>query len=254
MRKVLIIGIGAGHPDYVTIQAVNAMNEVDVFFLPNKGAGKQQLAEIRREICARYAKAKEHRIVEFETPERNQADARYKENVELWREDVKTVYERLIVDEMREGDCAAFLVWGDPSLYDGTISVLNQIRDRCGFDLEYDVIPGITSIQALAARHKVTLNRIGQSIQITTGRRLAEGFPNNADSIVVMLDAQTAFRTVEQPDVDIFWGAYIGTEDEILVAGKLSEVMGDIVRIREAARSSKGWIMDTYLLKKTGED
>ena len=37
MRKVLIIGIGAGDPEHVTVQAVNAMNAVDVFFVLDKG-------------------------------------------------------------------------------------------------------------------------------------------------------------------------------------------------------------------------
>jgi len=37
MKRILIIGIGAGNPDYVTMQAVNALNEVDVFFVMDKG-------------------------------------------------------------------------------------------------------------------------------------------------------------------------------------------------------------------------
>jgi hypothetical protein len=36
MRKVFIIGIGAGNPDYVTVQAITALNEVDAFFFPAK--------------------------------------------------------------------------------------------------------------------------------------------------------------------------------------------------------------------------
>src|SRR5438876_284039 len=43
MRKILVIGIGAGNPDYVTIQAINALNQVDVFFIPNKGMEKEAL-------------------------------------------------------------------------------------------------------------------------------------------------------------------------------------------------------------------
>ncbi|MEA2926682.1 MAG: precorrin-6A synthase, partial [Alphaproteobacteria bacterium] len=35
MRKILIIGIGAGDPEYVTVQAVNALNRVDAFFIPD---------------------------------------------------------------------------------------------------------------------------------------------------------------------------------------------------------------------------
>ncbi|HEX6841119.1 MAG TPA: SAM-dependent methyltransferase [Stellaceae bacterium] len=53
MKRILIIGIGAGNPDYVTMQAVSALNEVDVFFILDKGAGKAGLTEFRRQICTR---------------------------------------------------------------------------------------------------------------------------------------------------------------------------------------------------------
>ncbi|MDB6062185.1 MAG: precorrin synthase [Verrucomicrobiaceae bacterium] len=74
----------------------------------------------------------------------------------------------------------------------------------------------------------------------TTGRKIAEGFPNNVDSIVVMLNAENAYKRFGDEDIDIFWGAYIGPRDEILIAGKLKEVIGDIERIRGEARKESG--------------
>ncbi|HTV27584.1 MAG TPA: precorrin-6A synthase (deacetylating), partial [Xanthobacteraceae bacterium] len=59
-----------------------------------------------------------------------------------------------------------------------------------------------------------------------------------------------SFKAIEDPDTDIYWGAYIGTEDEILVAGSLRERADDIERLRAEAKARKGWIMDTYLLRK----
>ena len=251
MKKILIIGIGAGHLDYVTIQAVKAMNEVDVFFLPDKGSNKAQLANIRRDICARYATQKPYRMVDFEVPERDRHPSKYDAEVTSWRQSIEMIYERLLNDELEDGRCGGFLVWGDPSLYDGTIDIVEHIRAKDGYDIEYEVIPGITSIQALAARHRIALNRIGDSIHITTGRRVADDVSNNADNLVVMLDAQQSFRQADQ-DLDIYWGAYIGTEDEILVAGKLADVRDEIMRLRAEARARKGWIMDTYLMRKSG--
>lgn len=251
-RKVLIIGIGAGNPEYVTVQAVNALNKVSVFFIPNKGIEKRDLARLRREICERFIENTSYRMVDFDTPVRETSCPSYGEGVEEWHDDVERVYERLLVEELGEGECGAFLVWGDPSLYDSALRILQRIRAKGSFELEYEVIPGISSVQALAAAHKVPLNRIGESIMVTTGRRLAEGFPNNADSVVVMLDGQSAFKNVDE-DVEIYWGAYIGTEDEILVSGKLREVLDEIDRVRREARDRKGWIMDTYLLRKTEE-
>lgn len=39
--------------------------------------------------------------------------------------------------------------------------------------LRLQVIPGISSVQALAARHQVPLNRIGEPLTVLPGRRLA---------------------------------------------------------------------------------
>jgi precorrin-6A synthase len=114
------------------------------------------------------------------------------------------------------------------------------------------VIPGITSVQSLAASHRIPLNRIGGAIHITTGRRLAQGLAQEADDVVVMLDGECAFAAVADRDVDIYWGAYVGTPDELLVAGPLPERGPEIQKLRAQARARHGWIMDTYLLRKRG--
>jgi precorrin-6A synthase len=250
MKKILIIGIGAGNPEYLTIQAVNALKQVDVFFIMDKGKDKAKLIEFRKEICRRYIDGNDYRFVEADSPEWTRNIEDYRSTVDSLNRDKQAVYERLISAEMADGECGAFLVWGDPTLYDSTIRIIEAIAKSGDHALDYEVIPGISSIQALAARHKTTLNRIGQSIEITTGRRIAEGFPNNVDSVVVMLDAKDAYKRFADQDIDIYWGAYVGTPDEILVCGKLKDVADDIERIRGQARRVNGWIMDSYLMRK----
>lgn len=248
-RKLLVIGIGVGNPEQVTVQAVTALNRADVFFIPNKGEEKRDLAELRREICERFITNPSYRMVDFATPGRDAGCPSYGEGVAAWHDAVGNVYERLLTEELGEGECGAFLVWGDPSLYDSTLRILDRIAATGSIALDYEVIPGISAVQALAAAHKIPLNRIGEAVTITTGRKLAEGFPSNADSVVVMLDGQTAFTTVAE-DVEIYWGAYLGTEDEILISGRLRDIADEIERVRAAARERKGWIMDIYLLQR----
>jgi precorrin-6A synthase len=250
MRKVFVIGIGAGNPDYITVQAINALNEVDVFFIIDKGQDKDDLVRLRKEICGRYIKDQSYRTVETPDPPRDRTPASYESTVRAWHDERAAIYEKLIGEELGENECGAFLVWGDPSLYDSTLRIIDQIITKGTVPFEYEVIPGITAIQALAARHRIPLNRIGKSIHITTGRKLAEGLPNDIGDVIVMLDADCSFKAVEAADTDIYWGAYIGTEDEILVAGKLRERMHDIERMRAEAKARKGWVMDTYLLRK----
>jgi precorrin-6A synthase len=250
MRKVFIIGIGVGNPDYVTIQAVNALNEVDVIFIPDKGTEKDALQKLRVNICKRFITGNSYRFNYIKMPERATGLSDYKSSVDAWHRQIEDDYERLLSEELHENETGAFLVWGDPTLYDSTLRIIERISSRPGFSLEYEIIPGISAVQALAARHRVALNRIGESLCITTGRKLAEGFPNNVDSVVVLLDGAQAFKQCSDDDLDIYWGAYIGTEEEVLIAGKLSEVTADIERIRALRRQQNGWIMDTYLLRK----
>jgi precorrin-6A synthase len=250
MKKILIIGIGAGNPEYVTIQAINALNQVDVFFVMDKGVAKEKLVALRKEICRRYIHDRDYRFAEATSPERARDAAEYQASVEDLNRDKQAVFERLIATEMADGECGAFLTWGDPALYDSTIRIVEAIANQGEHALEYEVIPGISSVQALAAKHRIPLNRIGRSIEITTGRKLADGFPEHVDSVVVMLDADDTYKRFVDLDIDIYWGAYVGTPDEILVSGKLKDVANDIERIRSEARKANGWIMDCYLLRR----
>jgi precorrin-6A synthase len=247
-RRLLIIGIGTGDPKHLTLEAVDALAEVDVFFALDKGAEKSELLRVRKEICARFGKP-QHRFVEVDDPVRDPRTAAYDARVDDWHAARAAIYERLIADELAPTQCGAFLVWGDPSLYDSTLRIVDRVHARGRIALEHAVIPGISSVQLLAARHKIALNRIGGPIHVTTGRKLGEG-DRDHDDIVVMLDGQCTFRALVAEDIDIYWGAYLGSEHELLVAGKLSEVADEIVRVRAEARRTHGWIMDTYLLRR----
>jgi precorrin-6A synthase len=252
MRKLLIIGIGPGDADYVTMQAVKALNRVDVFFVVDKGREKDDLIQLRREILGRYVENRTYRIVEIPDPERDRTAADYYAAVRAWRQQRADRYEQAIRDELGEDHCGAFLVWGDPALYDSTIQIVEEIVARGNVELDYEVIPGISCVQALVAKHKITLNRVGESIQITTGRRLAEGMPPDVENVVVMLDAGCTFKKVAEPGMEIYWGAYVATDDEILRSGDVLDVMDEIEQVRGEARRRKGWVMDTYLLRRSG--
>ena len=250
MKKVLIIGIGAGNPDYVTMQAIKALNEVDVFFFLDKGDAKEDLVNLRTTVCERFIKDRSYRIVEVASPVRDAGTPDYKSGVRSWHGEKAKIFGRLIATEMQDGEVGAILVWGDPSLYDSTIRVIQQIIADGEIAFEYEVIPGITSVQALAAQHKIALNAIGEPVHITTGRKLLDGLPQGVDTAVVMLDNGSGLRALADQDVDIYWGAYLGTPDEVLVSGKLADRVDEIERIRAEERARKGWIMDTYLLRR----
>lgn len=256
MKKVYLIGIGPGSPDYLTVQAINTLKKVDVFFLLEKSdeKGYKEFLKAREETLRRYLKEGTYRVVIARIPERKKS-RRYREEVEKWRKQKAEVMTELIKDRMKDGETGAFLVWGDPSLYDGQIEILTSILKEGRVDFEYEVIPGITSIQVLTAKHKIPLNRIGESIVITTGRRLKEYSPDEVTNTVVLLDNYSNFKHLKDTDLEIYWGGYLGSEDEILLSGKLKDVLEELKRIRAEAKKKKGWLMDTYILRQpAGEE
>lgn len=250
VRRILVIGIGAGDARHVTTQAIEALNQAEVFFVVDKGEDADELVRARRDICARYIEDGSYRIVTIADPPRDRTATRYRHAVGAWRAQRARAWESALSTGLADDGCGAFLVWGDPSLYDSTLDVLDRILARGALSFEVEVVPGISSIHALTAAHRIALNRIGGSVLITTGRRLADGLPAGVDDVVVMLDADCTFGHVQEPGVEIYWGAYLGTADEILIAGPLSEVADEIVRARAAARERKGWVMDAYLLRR----
>jgi len=251
MKKIYLIGIGPGSPDYLTVQAINTMKKVDVFFLLDKeGRGRKELLEIRKEILEKYLDSGTYRVVIAKIPGRKKGCKPYSEEIKVWRQETSAVIAGLIKNEMNEDENGAILVWGDPSLYDGHLEMLQHILREGIIDFEYEVIPGITSIQVLTARHKIPLNRIGEPIVITTGRKLKEYLADEVTNAIVMLDSYSAYKRFQETDIDIYWGGYLGTEDEILISGKLRDVIEEIKRLKGAAKKEKGWLMDTYILRK----
>lgn len=251
-----MIGIGAGDPDQLTLQAVRALRDTDVFFVLDKGEVKADLVRLRRDMLETHVPEGTYRIVEARNPERDRkaGGADYSPAVGDWRSARAGIYERMIADELGEDESGAFLVWGDPALYDSTLGILEEILERGTVAFEYDVVPGVSSVSSLVARHRTGLNRVARPVQITTGRRLAEGFPEGVDDVVVMLDAHQTFRKYADQDIHIYWGAYLGTPDEILASGPIAEAAPRIERLRAEARERKGWIMDTYLLRRNPGD
>ncbi|WP_308015461.1 precorrin-6A synthase (deacetylating) [Pseudonocardia sp. ICBG1293] len=259
MRTVLVIGIGAGDPDHLTLQAVRALQRADVVFVIDKGldggGSQDDLLALRTEILRRHRPDGGYRLVTAPEVGRDRGaaverdDERYRDVVVDWQDRRARLYREMLDAELADGATGAFLVWGDPSLYDGTLRLLDRVLDGGagtgstddGWAVES--VAGISSVAALAAAHRLILNRVGRPVLVTTGRRIAEGMPADVDDVVVMLDGRTAFATLpveQRRELHIYWGAYLGTPDELLVAGPLDEVADEILGIRAAAGSARG--------------
>src|SRR5271154_6785212 len=126
-RHIHVIGIGAGDPDYLTVQAIEALNDSQVFFAMDKGEAKSDLVALRRQICARFIREPGYRFVELTDPKRS-AEADYQEAVSDWHAARAEIWSKAISSELGPDDVGAFLAWGDPSLYDSTLRILRALN------------------------------------------------------------------------------------------------------------------------------
>jgi precorrin-6A synthase len=241
MEQLTLIGIGTGSLDHVTLAGIDAMRGVDLVLIPRKGTGKDDLADLRRILLATHAP--DTPVVEFDMPVRDETGD-YTQRVDDWHDRIAAVWRQAVPPGTRH---VGLLVWGDPSLYDSTLRIAARLTPRPACR----VIPGITALQALTAAHAIPLNTVNGPVVITTGRQLRDGgWPETAQRVAVMLDGECSFQTLDPTGVQIWWGAFLGMDNQMLVAGALGEVAGDIVQRRANARADHGWIMDTYLLAR----
>nr|WP_221200097.1 precorrin-6A synthase (deacetylating) [Nocardioides soli] len=253
VKRVRVIGVGPGDPDLVTLEAVRALREVDYFVVTDKsgrGGMPDPLVHARERLLDRHL-GREPVVVRVDDPERERRPDRtatqeqYDAAVAQWHEARQEAFAQAL--ESRAGE-AGFLVWGDPAFYDSTIRILQSLQERGRLDLVLDVIPGISSIQLLAARHRIVLHEVGHALHVTSGRRLQEAVEQGQDNVVVMLN-----RVIELPGLDdwsIWWGGNLGTPVEELVVGRVGDVLPEIDAARERLRTAAGWVMDIFLLRR----
>lgn len=247
MITLSLIGIGTGNPEHLTLAAIREINKADLILIPRKGKAKADLATLRETLCSDVLTNPDTKIASFDMPVRDAANANYQQGVEDWHGAIAAVWVTTIQAHLPQGGRIALLVWGDPALYDSTLRIAarllppEQIRS----------IPGIMSINALTAAHTIALNEIGAAFMVTTGRHLREkGWPDGVDTLIILLDGECSFSHIDSTDVQIYWGAYVGMPEQILLSGPLSDMADEIMQTRAQARKEHGWIMDIYLLRR----
>ncbi|WP_417255582.1 precorrin-6A synthase (deacetylating) [Celeribacter halophilus] len=242
MTELWLIGIGTGNPDHVTLEGQKALRDAATVLIPRKGAGKEDLAHLRLDILA--ASKTQARVVYVDMPERDDS-LPYQTRVALWHDEIARRWQ-VALEAVPEGP-VALLVWGDPGLYDSTL----RIAARLDPAPKLRVVPGITALQALTAAHAIPFNTVNGAVTVTTGRRLRDhGWPEGAQTVIVMLDGACSFQSLDPTGLHIWWGAFLGMADQVLDSGALAEAGPRIVERRANARARHGWIMDTYLLRR----
>ncbi|AZA13049.1 precorrin-6A synthase (deacetylating) [Corynebacterium choanae] len=243
-----LIGMGAGSPGHITLDGVACLQQVDGIIALDKGDTKHDLLAVRETILQTHAPHVP--LVTVADPPRDRHPENYEQEVIRWHHARAELLYRTIVQRFGVESRVGFLVWGDPALYDSTLRIIDHMRTVADAEITVTVYPGITAIAALTAAHAIVLNRIGEAIHVTTGRMLPATSKEDRRNCVVMLDGGTAFTEVAGPDTYIYWGAYLGTPQQVLRQGYVADVGEEITALKAQLREEHGWIMDTYLLRE----
>lgn len=242
MTELWLIGIGTGNPGHVTLEGIKALRDAASVLIPRKGNGKEDLAHLRHAILQEAgAKAQ---MIEFDMPVRDET-VPYADRVDLWHDEIAIRWQQAL-SSAPDGP-VALLVWGDPGLYDSTLRIADRLKPKPIIR----VVPGITALQALTSAHGIPFNTVNGAVTVTTGRRLRDhGWPDGAETIVVMLDGQCSFQSLLADGLTIWWGGFLGMPEQVLESGPLQQAGPRILETRARARAAHGWIMDTYLLRR----
>lgn len=240
-RKIIVIGLGPGGFGQLTLDAVDAMNSVDVFLVADSQGDQPDQVWRRSEMIRRNVK-RAHRVITVLDPTNEHPEGAGIDAARL------ATYEQ-ILSGLEPDATVGLLAWGDPALYESVLKVVDSLRATTPLDVT--VVPGVSAPQVLAAAHEITLNRAGQSVHLTTGQRVLHDYEPELGDVVVLNDDDLVCRALvdEFPDVELYWGAYLGTPDQVLANGPLRTVLPDLIALRERLIAHHGWIQDIYLLR-----
>lgn len=180
------LGVGPGDPDLLTIKAAKILGRVGVVFAASS---------TRNDYSVSLGIASPHlapsaRIVRLGFPMTRDAAAL----AEAWEANAAAV-----AGVLETGQDAAFLTLGDPSLY-STFGYILPILRRILPEAAVEIVPGVTSFQAAAAKTGRPLAESGENLLVLSGvgddaaMRRALGAADNA----VIMKAYRNFPAIRQ--------------------------------------------------------
>src|SRR3990172_1705871 len=164
--KLYVIGVGPGDPELMTLKAVRILKEVPCVFVPK---GREEGSSLALTIMRGAVSIDGKKIVELHFPmiktaphppnvstpltgqasplPRGERQASQADDLNAkWNEAVQAIY-----SVFEQGIDAAFITIGDPGIYSTFFYLYDKLLERMP-ELSIEIIPGISSINAAAAR------------------------------------------------------------------------------------------------------
>lgn len=146
------VGVGPGDPELMTLKAARVLAEVDWIFCP---AGSEQGVGFAQSI-----------VKSLGLPENKFRPASL--CMSRQRGAAQEAYRRAaeeIVTELQQGRSAAWITEGDPLFYSTFPYISQEVRNLCP-DAPIEIVPGVSSVQAAAARAGVPLARLDEVMAV----------------------------------------------------------------------------------------
>jgi precorrin-2/cobalt-factor-2 C20-methyltransferase len=152
------VGVGPGDPELLTLRAYHVLSHVPVIFVPLKDKQSKGYA---RSVINSLVKKPAGEVIGLVLPMLRDRE----QLADYWHQAAESMWQYL----KRGEDCALVNV-GDPLLY-GTFIHIFETLQKGHPGVEVEVIPGISSINAAAARAVVPLASSDEHIAIISGNR-----------------------------------------------------------------------------------
>ena len=150
------VGVGPGDPELLTLRAYHVLSQVPVIFVPLKDEKSKGYA---RSVIDNLVKKSEGKVVGLVLPMLRDRE----QLADYWHRAAESIWQYL-----EKGEDCAFVNIGDPLLYGTFIHILDTLQ-KSHPEVEVEVIPGISSINAAAARAVVSLASNDDNIAIISG-------------------------------------------------------------------------------------
>lgn len=218
--KLFCVGCGPGDPDLLTLKAIELIKNSDVIFTPTARDGKPSIALT---VVNKYI-AESTEIVSLTFP--------MTKDTELLKDHWKKNTEK-IVQAVLSGRKAVYLTIGDPALYSTWIYIQREL-EKTHPEIEVDIVPGITSFFAFAAKAKLSLAEGDQTVGIIPAcydlskvKQAAE----SCDTLIFLKDGRYFDNVIEmlstsgfKEDSVIAIAQDLSSKEEVMILNKLKDL------------------------------
>ena len=150
--KLYCVGCGPGDPELLTIKAVHLIKNAQVLFAPTAREGKPSIA---LSVVDQY--------VDKSTKTASLVFPMVKDKESLKDYWVRNAGE--IASAVRSGKKVVYLTVGDPALYSTWIYIHRELK-KSHPDIEVEIVPGVTSVFAIANKAKISLAEGEETVAI----------------------------------------------------------------------------------------